>query len=146
MHILIGIGSALVAVAAAWQAAATASPPPRAGLEPKSPEEALRAFRVRPGFTVELVAAEPQVLDPIALDWGPDGKLWVVEMGDYPLGLANQGRPGGQIRSLEDRDGDGRYETSTVFLDGLLHPTGVMAWRQGVLITCAPDIVYAEDT
>ena len=54
----------------------------------------------RPGFTVELVAAEPLVTDPIAFAWGPDGKLWVVEMGDYPLGLDGKGKPGGQVRCL----------------------------------------------
>jgi putative membrane-bound dehydrogenase-like protein len=113
---------------------------------PRSPEAALRALQVRPGFVVEQVAAEPLVQDPIAFDWGPDGKLWVVEMGDYPLGLDNKGKPGGRIRVLEDTDGDGRYEKATTFLDKLLHPTGVKTWRKGVLITCAPEIFFAEDT
>ncbi len=85
------------------------------------------------------------VLDPIAFDWGSDGRLWVVEMGDYPLGVDGKGAPGGSVKVLEDRDGDGRYDSSTVFLDGLGFPTGVMPWRNGVLITRAPDILYAED-
>ncbi|PYJ95543.1 MAG: dehydrogenase, partial [Verrucomicrobia bacterium] len=54
---------------------------------PKSPEESLACIRVRPGFKVELVANEPLVVDPVAFDWGPDGKFWIVEMRDYPLGL-----------------------------------------------------------
>ena len=54
---------------------------------PKSPEEALAAFSVRPGFKVELVASEPLVMDPVAFDWGADGRLWVVEMADYPSGV-----------------------------------------------------------
>jgi putative membrane-bound dehydrogenase-like protein len=111
-----------------------------------SPKDALRTIEARPGFTVELVVAEPLVESPIAIDWGPDGKLWVVEMGDYPLGLDNKGKPGGRIRYLEDTDGDGHYKKSTIFLDKLLFPTGVLAWRKGVLVTCAPDIFYAEDT
>src|SRR5438128_92769 len=61
--------------------------------------------RPRPGFTVELVAAEPLIQSPVAFDWGPDGRLWVVEMRDYPLGLDNKGKPGGRVVVLEDTDG-----------------------------------------
>ncbi len=111
---------------------------------PKSPAASLSALRVREGFKVELVAAEPLTVDPIAVDWGPDGKLWVVEMADYPLGV--NGRPGGRVRFLEDTDGDGRYDRSTVLLADLPYPTSVMAWRDGVLVTAAPDIIYAADT
>src|SRR5262249_31166226 len=58
------------------------------GVDPrgKSPEASRRSIRVNPGFTVELVAHEPLVKDPIAFDWGADGRLWVLEMGDYPFG------------------------------------------------------------
>jgi len=108
--------------------------------------EAVASIQVPPGFKVELAAAEPLVRDPINIDWGPDGKLWVVEMGDYPLGIGPEGKPGGRIRYLEDLDGDGRYDKSTVFLDGLRYPTEVKAWCNGVLVTSAPDILYAEDT
>ncbi|MEK6233687.1 MAG: polysaccharide deacetylase family protein, partial [Planctomycetales bacterium] len=114
--------------------------------KPKSPRASLKALRARPGFRVELVAAEPLVMDPVAFDWGPDGKLWVVEMADYPSGVDGKGKFGGRVRFLEDRDGDGRYEHSEVFLDGLGFPNGVAAWRNGVLVSCAPDIFYAEDT
>ncbi len=92
------------------------------------------------------MAAEPLVKDPIAMAWGPDGRLWVVEMGDYPRGVDGRGGQGGVVRFLEDADGDGRYDRSTVFLDGLGFPNGVAPWRKGVLITCSPDIIYAEDT
>src|SRR5262249_41350754 len=73
----------------------------------KLPKASLASIRVRPGFQVELVAQEPLVKDPIAFEWGADGKLWVVEMGDYPLGLDGKGKPGGVVRTLEDVDGDG---------------------------------------
>ena len=66
-------------------------------------------------------------------------------MGDYPLGIDGKGKPGGVVRFLEDTDGDGRYDKQTTFLDGLGFPTGVMPWREGVLVACAPDIFYAED-
>lgn len=113
---------------------------------PKSPEESLACIRVRPGFRVELVASEPMVVDPVAFDWGPDGRLWVVEMRDYPLGMDGKGKAGGVIKYLEDTDADGRYDTATVFLDGVNFPNGVMPWRKGVLVSAAPDIFYAEDT
>ena len=133
---------------------------------PKSPEEALAAFHTKVAWSVELAAAEPLVVDPVAIDWGADGKLWVVEMRDYPMGLpessvapeARRGkrgpppphvggyRPGGRIKFLEDLDGDGKYDQATVFLEGLPFPTGVTAWGKGVLVCAAPDIIYAEDT
>ncbi len=110
-----------------------------------SPEDSLRAIQVRPGFNVELVAQEPLVKDPIAFEWGPDGKLWVVEMGDYPQGIDGHGQPGGTVLYLEDVDGDGRYDRSTVFLRGVNFPTGVIPWHKGVIVCAAPDIFYAED-
>jgi putative membrane-bound dehydrogenase-like protein len=67
-------------------------------------------------------------------------------MADYPLGIDGQGKHGGRVRYLEDLNGDGRYDKSTLFLDGLGYPSGVWPWRKGVLISCAPEILYAEDT
>ena len=113
---------------------------------PLSPDEAVRSFRVKPGLTLELVAAEPLIESPVAIDFGGDGKLWVCEMRDYPSGIDGNGKPGGVIKVLEDRDGDGRYDSATTFLEGLAFPTGVMAWRKGALICAAPEIIYAEDT
>jgi putative membrane-bound dehydrogenase-like protein len=112
----------------------------------KSPKASLDSIRVAPGFRVELMASEPLVADPIAFEWGADGKLWVVEMGDYPLGVDGRGKPGGVVRFLEDTNYDGKYDKATTFLDGLGFPTGVMPWEKGVLVACAPDIFYAEDT
>ena len=111
-----------------------------------SPQDALAAIEMIDGFQIELVAAEPLVQDPVNFDWGPDGKLWVVEMADYPLGLNGTGKPGGRIKVLEDDDGDGVYDRSTLFADGLNTPTGIMVWRNGVLVSGAPDITYLEDT
>src|SRR5262245_25292764 len=64
----------------------SADPPADIVSQPLSPEDSLKQLVVRPGLRVELVAAEPLVVDPVAIAWGPDGKLWVVEMNDYPLG------------------------------------------------------------
>src|SRR2546430_12537611 len=113
---------------------------------PKSPEDSLKCIKTRPGFKVELMVAEPLVMDPIAFAWGPDGKFWVVEMGDYPLGVDGKNKPGGKIKYLEKSKTDGPYDKMTVFLDNLGYPTGVFPWGKGVIVTCAPDIFYAEDT
>jgi putative membrane-bound dehydrogenase-like protein len=111
-----------------------------------APSEALLAFRLKPGMKVELVASEPLIESPVAIDFGADGKLWVCEMYDYPTGIDGRWTPGGLIKVLEDRDGDGRYDHATRFLEGFPFPTGVMAWRKGALICAAPEILYAEDT
>lgn len=110
--------------------------------QPFSPGEERKTFRLPPGFRAELVASEPEIADAIAISFDPDGRMYVVEMPDYPLNP----KPLGRIRLLEDRDGDGRYEHSTVFADQLHFPEGVMPWRKGVLVACAPDLLYFEDT
>jgi putative membrane-bound dehydrogenase-like protein len=116
------------------------------GSRPLSPQQSLATIRTKKDLTVELVAAEPLVVSPVAIDWGPDGRLWVAEMIDYPAGKNGDYKPGGRIRVLEDTDGDDKYDKATVFLDNIPFPTGVTAWRKGVLICAAPDILYAEDT
>jgi putative membrane-bound dehydrogenase-like protein len=119
---------------------------------PQSPQEALASFVLRRGIKIELVAAEPLVVDPVAFDWGPDGRLWVVEMRDYPNGIDWHkpgdalGKPGGRVKVLTDTNGDGKYDKADVFLDELPFPTGIKVWRKGVLVSAAPDILYAEDT
>jgi putative membrane-bound dehydrogenase-like protein len=108
---------------------------------PYSPQEALETFRLPPGFRIELAAAEPEVSDPVAFAFDERGRLFVVEMSDYPLSREARGR----IKLLEDHDGDGRFERATVFADGLHFPHGVMPWKGGILVTCAPDILYFAD-
>ena len=111
-----------------------------------SPTEALRTFRLPDELVIEVVASEPLITDPVNFDFAPDGKLWVVEMRDYPRGMDGAGKPGGRVKALENVDGDGVFDRATIFLDELALPTGVTPWREGVLVSCAPDIFYAEDT
>lgn len=111
-----------------------------------SPEDAKQSFRLPEGFEIDLVACEPLVTDPVNFAFGPDGRLWVAEMGDYPRGADGRGAPGGRIQVLRDVDGDGTFDEATTFLDGLLYPNGVMPWRDGALVSCAPDVFFAKDT
>jgi len=115
------------------------------GSAPLPPEASLRSILMRPGMDIELVASEPMVVDPVAIDWDIDGRLWVVEMNDYPLGMSGAYEPGGRIKILQDTNRDGHYDKATVFLDGLAFPTGVTTWGKGALISAAPDLIYAED-
>jgi putative membrane-bound dehydrogenase-like protein len=109
-------------------------------------DEALRTFTMPEGLELSVVAAEPLISDPVNMTVGPDGRLWVVQMGDYPRGADGKGAPGGKVVVLSDQDGDGRYDQSTVFLDGLAYPTGVFPYRDGAFVSGAPEIFLARDT
>jgi putative membrane-bound dehydrogenase-like protein len=113
---------------------------------PLTPQQALKEFKVAPGLRVELVACEPQIESPVAMQFDEDGRLWVVEMPDYPNGPAKGEKPHGRIKVLEDKDGDGFYETATVFADNLDFANGLLRWKDGVLVTAAPHIVWLRDT
>jgi putative membrane-bound dehydrogenase-like protein len=113
---------------------------------PKSPEEALATMRLRDGFQIELVAAEPVVIDPVYLDWDEQGRMWIVEMRDYPLGIDGQGKPGGQVKILHDDNRDARMDRAVSFLTELPFPSSVLPYGKGALVAAAPDLFYAEDT
>jgi len=112
-----------------------------------SPREELATIKLLKGFKAELVASEPDVIDPVAMCFDFKGRLFVCEMRGYPNGGVGTGMESrGRIRMLEDENGDGVFEKSTVFADGLRFPTGVMAWRNGIIVANAPDLIYLEDT
>jgi putative membrane-bound dehydrogenase-like protein len=108
---------------------------------PYTPAESLATFRLADGFQIELFAAEPLVSDPVAMEVDENGRMYVVEMHGYPLDLSGSGR----VVLLTDSDGDGKPDRSTVFADGLKLPTGIMRWKNGVLVTDSPDVWYLED-
>lgn len=95
---------------------------------------------------IEIVAAEPEVIDPVAIQFDEHGRLWVVELSDYPNGPEPGKPPLSRIKLLEDKDGDGRYETAHVFADKLLFATGVQPWDGGVIVTLAGEVAYFKDT
>ena len=111
-------------------------------VEPLAPDEALKSFEVADGFSMQLTASEPTVVDPIAMSFDEFGRLYVVEMRDYS---EQEHDMLGRVRLLEDRDGDGRYEKSTVFADGLSWPTAVICYDSGVFVGAAPDILFLRD-
>ncbi len=113
---------------------------------PLSPSKALEVFQHDPGLHVELVAAEPLVFQPCALAWDAEGRLFVVENRGYPNGPGAHKPPAGVIALLDDTDGDGRMDRRTIFADGLTFPNGITRWNGGLIVTCAPDILFLKDT
>lgn len=105
-------------------------------------------FSIVDGYDIELVAAEPLVEAPVAFRFGPDGRLWVVEMRGYMRDAngAGEDQPLGRIKVLDDTDGDGRMDRATVFLDGLVMPRGIAHWRDGLLVIEPPHLLFARDT
>jgi putative membrane-bound dehydrogenase-like protein len=103
-------------------------------------------FEIDPRLKIELFAAEPDVVDPVGLTFDEAGRMYVVEMRDYPYGIGPDRKPGGTIRLLEDTDGDGRADKSTVFAKDLSFPTSIAPWHGGVFVTAPPDIIYLKDT
>jgi putative membrane-bound dehydrogenase-like protein len=113
---------------------------------PLSVADSLTAFQLELGLKIEIVAAEPEVVSPVSIAFDEEGQLWVVEMSDYPNGPKPGEPPQSRIKLLEDRDGDGRFETAHIFADKLLFATGVQPWRGGVIVTLAGEIAYFKDT
>jgi putative membrane-bound dehydrogenase-like protein len=111
-----------------------------------SPAESLKQIVVDPGLKVELVAHEPNVIDPIAIRFDEDGRMWVVEMRDYPTGPTKEFPAKSRISILRDKDGDGFFETAAVFADNLSFATGLQPWKGGVFVTSAGKVTYMKDT
>jgi putative membrane-bound dehydrogenase-like protein len=112
----------------------------------RTPQQAVESFSVAPGFEMQLVAAEPDVLEPILIAYDENAAMYVAEFLKFPAKEGKSDGPDGRIRRLQDLDGDGRYETSNVFAAGLAWPTGICPWQGGVFVVCAPDLWYLKDT
>ena len=106
-------------------------------------EEALRTLQVVDGFRVELFAAEPHVVDPVDLAFDENGGVWVAELLDYPNVKGDT--PRSRIKFLEDRDGDGVIDRHTIFADQLHQVSSVLPWKDGILATVPPEIIFFRD-
>ncbi len=107
------------------------------------PSESMKLIELEPGFTAHLLAHEPQAIDPVEVVFDDAGRMWVVEMRDYPFRTSDQ--PRGRIVVLSDTDLDGHYETAQTYADQLEMPNGLALWKQGVVATVAGKLVYLPD-
>ena len=113
----------------------------------RSPEEALKLFQLEAGLRIELVAAEPLVINPVAFVFDGPRRLFVAEGRGYPDPVEGGGHTtAGRIALLEDLDGDGRFERRREFATDLGYVNGLALWRGGLFVTAAPDILYLKDT
>jgi len=118
----------------------------QSGAPALSPQDSLKSFHLSEDFHVELVAAEPQVFDPVEMAFDENGRIYVAEMLDYPDDPP-PGKPArSRIRLLEDTDGDGKIDRSVIFADQVLEVSGLMPWKGGLIVTSAPDILFMKDT
>jgi glucose/arabinose dehydrogenase len=148
----------LLAVSFAAQA-----PPPRSpGNQPWPPgvqkvsadspalaaEDALKTFYMPPGYHVELVASEPLIQEPVALDWDLEGRLWAVEMPGFMADIrgSNEHDPIGRVVVLEDTNSDGRMDKRTVFADGLVLARSLKVLDRGILVAEPPNVWLMRDT
>jgi mono/diheme cytochrome c family protein/glucose/arabinose dehydrogenase len=113
-----------------------------------TPEQAMKAFTLAPGIKLELAAAEPLVQEPVAIAFATDGRMFVVEMRGYMPDLDGNGEDAlvGRVSVLRDTDGDGRYDTSTVFIDGLVLPRAIAVVGDGLLVGAPPELAFYRDT
>lgn len=136
---------------------------------PQRPADTLKALEIHPDFTMKLVASEPLITKPMNFDWDPSGRMWVAETPEYPNGRRGmrpdyRGKewkdhggvdpePGKQVRKaidkisiLTDSNGDGIADKKEIFYEGLELVTGLVFYKDGVIVTQAPDILWLRDT
>jgi putative heme-binding domain-containing protein len=154
--VVLVLGGLALAALAPWQAPAEQSLPSPQGQDviphgqdqapgpPLSPAEAIKKMTVPEGFTVELVAGEPDIVNPVAMTFDERGRIWITESLEYPRSSAGPGRD--RIKVLESTRGDGRYDKITVFAEGLNIPSGIAVGHGGVWVANSPDILFLQDT
>lgn len=155
-RIFLTLAALLLAPLAAWYASDAPKKPDPAKkkdyadqlprIPPREPARALESFQTRPGFRIDLVAAEPLLRSPVALDFDENGRLFVVEFPEYNQYASKKPHGRGCVRMLEDTDGDGKYDRSTVYVADLDSPVAVACWDGGIFVGCVPDILYCKDT
>ncbi len=118
----------------------------KSGQGPLTAQESLKAMTLSEDFRIELVASEPDVVDPVDIAFDEFGRLYVAEMLDYPDDPPPGKPPRSRIRLLVDADGDGKFEKNTIFADQVLEVAGFLPYKGGLLVPSAPDILFMKDT
>jgi putative heme-binding domain-containing protein len=111
---------------------------------PTPAAEAAKKMTVPPGFSVEVVAAEPDLVNPVAMAIDDQGRFWVTESFEYPRKEPGPGKD--RVKVLEDTDRDGWIDKVTIFAEGLNIPSGIAVGHGGVWIANSPDILFLQDT
>ncbi len=111
-----------------------------------SPADAQKKFTLPPGFEIRLFASEPEVVNPVAMTWDERGRLWVIELYEYPLGAKPGEKGRDRIKILEDTDADGVADKVTVFADGFNLATGLALGNGGAYVGQAPHFLFLKDT
>lgn len=150
------IWSAIVCLVLVLPVSADDGPPLRfPRIPPLEPTQAAKSFEAQSGFRMELIAAEPLVTSPVALEYDEHGQAWVLEMRDYPYTDKTTDKPFadksadlplGRVRLLRDLNEDGVFDDSRIFADDISWPTGLACWKGGVFVAATPDIWYFKDT
>ncbi len=114
---------------------------------PLSPEDSEKLIQVPVGFELQLFASEPDIINPIAMNWDEKGRLWVIETVDYPNTVRDeQGIGDDRVKILEDTDGDGKADKVTVFAEKLNIPTSFAFYDGGIVVSQAPHFLFLKDT
>ncbi len=110
----------------------------------QSPQDALKSMQLPAGFKAELIAAEPDIVQPIAFSFDERGRIWVLEGMSYPQ-PREPGKGQDRIVILEDKDGDGTFETKKVFCEGINLGSGIELGFGGVWVGAAPYLMFIPD-
>ncbi|WP_339730773.1 PVC-type heme-binding CxxCH protein [uncultured Gimesia sp.] len=114
-------------------------------IPPTDPELERRSFKVAEGFEVNLYAADPQIAKPIQMNFDAQGRLWIAASEIYPHIKPGE-KANDKILVVEDKDGDGTADKTTVFADGLLIPTAVMPGDGGAYVGNSTELLHLKDT
>src|SRR5262245_29487969 len=113
---------------------------------PKEPDEAVKTFQTPKGFRMDLIAREPLLTSPVAITYDENGNMYVAEMVDFPFPEKAAGKSNGRVRFLQDKDGDGKFDTTSIFVDDIPSPSSIACWKEGILVATLGDIWYFKDT
>ncbi len=111
-----------------------------------TPQQSMSLIQVPVGFELQLFAAEPDVVNPIYMNWDERGRLWVIETVDYPNEIKNDDIGDDRIKILEDTNGDGKADKFTIFADKLNIPTSFVFANGGIIVSMAPSFLFLKDT